>query len=149
MEKFSIKCKPGACTLNKRNKVASACQHVSKYLITHASMTSLQREHRSIFKNLAFWKNKNFYNFCLLIKECLFLIRKQKIYSYISCIFSNCNLFKDGCMYIILYMCVCGGGGWGGWVYVCVFSIDLQCKCFHTTVIEVHYCSNESTVHSK
>lgn len=34
-------------------------------------------------------------------------------------------------------------------VYVCVFSIDLQCKCFHTTVIEVHYCSNESTVHSK
>ena len=35
-EKFYIICKPGAGTLNKRNELASACRHATKYLIKHA-----------------------------------------------------------------------------------------------------------------
>ena len=35
-EKFFIICKPGAGTLNKRNELASACRHTTKYLIKHA-----------------------------------------------------------------------------------------------------------------
>ena len=34
-EKFFIICKPGAGTLNKRNELASACWHTTKYLIRH------------------------------------------------------------------------------------------------------------------
>ena len=35
-EKFYIVCKPGAGTLNKRNELASACRHATKYLLKHA-----------------------------------------------------------------------------------------------------------------
>ena len=35
-EKFYIICKPGAGTLNKRNELASACRHSTKYLIRYA-----------------------------------------------------------------------------------------------------------------
>ena len=35
-EKFFIICKPGTGTLNKRNELASACRHATKYLIKHA-----------------------------------------------------------------------------------------------------------------
>ena len=35
-EKFFIICKPGAGTLNKRNELAIACRHTTKYLIKHA-----------------------------------------------------------------------------------------------------------------
>ena len=35
-EKFYIIYKPGAGTLNKRNELASACRHATKYLIRHA-----------------------------------------------------------------------------------------------------------------
>ena len=35
-ENFFIICKPGAGTLNKRNELASACQHATKYLIRNA-----------------------------------------------------------------------------------------------------------------
>ena len=35
-EKFFIICKLGAGTLNKRNELASACRHATKYLIRHA-----------------------------------------------------------------------------------------------------------------
>ena len=35
-EKFFIICKPGAGTLNKRNELASACRHATKYLIRNA-----------------------------------------------------------------------------------------------------------------
>ena len=33
---------------------------------------------------------------CFLLKKCLFWMRKQKIYIYISCIFSNCKV-SDNC----------------------------------------------------
>ena len=33
MEKYFIICKPETCTLNKRNELASACRHASKFLI--------------------------------------------------------------------------------------------------------------------
>ena len=35
-EKFFIICKPGSGTLNKRNELASACRHATKFLIKHA-----------------------------------------------------------------------------------------------------------------
>ena len=34
-EKYFIICKPDVCTLNKRNELASACQHAKKFLITN------------------------------------------------------------------------------------------------------------------
>ena len=61
---------------------------------------------------------------CLFIKKCLFLIRKEKIYTYH--VFSNLQRFMYVCIYLYMHVCMCLS------IYLSIYLSITNCRqyCF-------------------